>query len=121
MSISGRAAVLVALALAAGRARADSQASIAARENAEGEKLLAAKKPAQASEKFRDAAARVPEPRYFYNLCDSLDQEGKFGDAITACNAAIKAGPSPYDARAKALIEKIKDEARRQKIELAPR
>jgi hypothetical protein len=70
-----------------------SQAAIAAKLNDDGSKLFLAKSFADASMKFRDAVARVPEPRYFFNLCLSLYQEGKFAEALTACDAGTRQNP----------------------------
>src|ERR1044072_4606735 len=82
--------LLLATSLFGGVAYAESQAEIAARLNEEGKQLLFAEKYAEASAKFQDAHSRVPEPKYFYNHCMSLTAEGKFGEALTACNAADK-------------------------------
>ena len=71
-----------------GTAFAQSQADIAAKLNEEGKAFMYADKYPEASAKFRDAVARVPEAKYFYNLCASLYKEGKFGEALTACNQA---------------------------------
>jgi hypothetical protein len=101
--------------------KTESQSEIAARVNAEGRKAALAGKYDVASTKFREAVARVPEPGYFFNLCTSLFQEGKFGEALTACNAV--ANQSPTDALAtktQKLIERVLGEAKRQKIEIHP-
>lgn len=95
------------------------QADLAAKLNDEGKELMFAGKFAEASAKFRDAVARVPEPKYFFNLCTSLFQEGKFDEAMTACNAIDKNNPTAdQKAKTEKLIGKIKDEAAAQKIEL---
>ncbi len=92
-SIAAVAASLVcATALTAS---AQSQAELAAKLNDEGKALMYEGKYAEASAKFRDAGARVPEPKYFFNLCTSNYQQGKFDEAITACNAAEKHSPTP--------------------------
>jgi len=97
------------------------QADLAAKLNDEGKELMFAGKFAEASAKFRDAVARVPEPKYFFNLCTSLFQEGKFDEAMTACSAIDKNNPTPEQkAKTEKLIGKIKDEAAAQKIELHP-
>ncbi|HWO22896.1 MAG TPA: hypothetical protein VNO30_29250 [Kofleriaceae bacterium] len=110
------AACLAASALA-GTAHAESQAEIAEKLNAEGKTLLFSNKYAEASAKFRLAVARVPEPGYFINLCTSLYHEGKFGEALTACNAVGNNNPSA-DQRTKAdkLTNRIKEEAKAQGI-----
>src|SRR5262245_65974910 len=111
------AASLAALLGVATSARAQSQAELAAKANEEGKELMYANKYSEASARFRDAVARVPEPKYFFNLCTSLFQEGKFGEALTACNAVANNNPSP-DQKAKAdkLTNRIKDEAKNQGI-----
>ena len=87
-SIAATAASLVcAVTLTAS---AQSQAEIASKLNDEGKALMYDGKYAEASAKFRDAGARVPEPKYFFHLCMSNYQQGKFDEAITACNAADK-------------------------------
>ena len=114
------AACLAVTALASA-AHAQSQAEIAAKLNEEGKTLMFANKFAEATAKFRAAVARVPEPGYFVNLCTSLFQEGKFGEALTACNAVANNNPSA-DQRAKAdrLTARIKDEAKAQNVSVEP-
>jgi len=111
------AACLAASALATTTAYAQSQAEIAEKLNSEGKTLLFSNKFAEASAKFRLAVARVPEPGYFINLCTSLYHEGKFGEALTACNAVSNNNPSA-DQRGKAdkLTVRIKKEAEAQGI-----
>jgi hypothetical protein len=114
-------ALVLCCAATAKLAVAESQADIAARENDEGKELMYGGKYADASAKFRDAVARVPEPKYFFNLCTSLFQEGKFGEALTACNSAGKAN---QDDKLKDKIDKleqrIKDTATAQGLDLHP-
>ena len=107
---------------AAGTAFAQSQADIAAKLNEEGKAFMYADKYPEASAKFRDAVARVPEAKYFYNLCASLYKEGKFGEALTACNQASNsdtASPQLKEQSAK-LAQGVKDEAKRQGIDVEP-
>lgn len=100
---------------------AQSQAEIAARHNEEGKELMYANKYPEATAKFREAVARVPEPKYFFNLCTSLFQEGRFGEALTACNAVDKNSPSPEQrAKADKLTQRIMDEAKNQGVPLEP-
>ena len=102
-------------------ASAQSQAELASRLNDEGKALMYEGKYAEASAKFRDAGARVPEPKYFFNLCTSNYQQGKFDEAITACNAADKHSPSSELAgKISKLVERIKEDAKTQNIELHP-
>lgn len=108
----------VATSLVGSAALAETQAEIAARENEEGKTLMFSGKYAEASAKFQDAVARVPEPKYFFNLCTSRFQEGKFGEALTACNAADKNADDKLKAKTAKLVEKIRDEAQKQGIDL---
>jgi len=110
---------LIAVVLG-GVAQAESQAEVAARVNQEGVDLMMKAKYDDAAAKFRDAVARVPEPKYFFNLCTALFQTGKFGEALTACDAVGKNKPAPeLAAKTDKLIAKIKDEAKAQHIQLA--
>jgi hypothetical protein len=104
----------------AGAVHAQPQAEIAARLNEEGKDLMFANKYAEATAKFRDAVARVPEPKYFFNLCTSLYQEGKFGEALTACNAGDKNADDKLKGKIGKLSDKIKEEAQKQGIALTP-
>lgn len=102
-------------------ALAQSQAEIAERLNEEGKELMYAEKYAEASAKFREAVARVAEPKYFFNLCTSRYQEGKFSEAVTACNAVEKNNPTPeQSAKAKKMLARIEEEAKAQGYELRP-
>lgn len=94
------------LVLLSGVAMAETQADIANRENEEGKQLMFQQKYADASAKFRDAAARTNEGKYYFNLCTSLYQEGKFGEAMTACNTADKNAP---DDKLKEKVAKLRD------------
>lgn len=95
------------------------QAELAAKLNAEGKDLMYDGKFAEASAKFRDAVARVPEPKYFFNLCTSLYQEGKFSDAMTACGGVGKNNPTAdLDSKAKKMMERIETEAKAQNVPL---
>lgn len=94
-----------------------SQFEIAADKHWEGEQLYASQRYAEASARFRDAVARVPEARYFYNLCASLYMEGKFGEALVACDAVQRNHPTAELAgKAKGLMVRIGDEAKAQGI-----
>ena len=97
------------------------QAELAAKDNDEGKELMFAGNFAAASAKFRSASARVNEPKYFFNLCTSLFQEGKFDEAMTACSAVDKNSPTPdLHTKTEKLEDKIKDEAKRQNYTLHP-
>ena len=118
MRLTSIAASLAAVLVLALPAHAQQQAELAAKLNEEGKELLYAGKYAEASAKFRDAVARVSEPKYFINLCASLLQEAKFSEALTNCNAVANNNPTP-DQRTKAdkLISKINEEAKKQGID----
>ena len=113
--------VTAALCAAGAAAYAESQADIASKLNDEGKDAMYAQNFGQASSKFREAVARVPEPKYFFNLCTSLFQEGKFDEALTACNAVGNNKPIPeLQAKTDKLVGRIKEEAKAQGLELHP-
>src|SRR5215510_13979145 len=102
-------------------AHAQSQAEIAAKLNEEGKELMYADQPAEAAKKFQEAVARVPEAKYFINLCTARLQEGKLDEALTACNAVDLNNPSPDQKdRAGKLVERIHQEAEKQHLALHP-
>ena len=102
-------------------AHAETQAEIAAAENEEGKNLMFAGNYKGASDKFRSAADRANEPRYFFNLCTSLYQQGIFGAALTACNAGATLSPDPkLQEKIQKTQEKIRSDAAAQHIDLAP-
>ena len=109
----------IAVVALTGVAVADSQAEIAARLNKEGIDLMEKAKYDAAAARFRDAVARVPEPKYFFNLCTAGFQAGKFSEALTACNAVAKNKPSPeLQAKTDKLVQRINDEAASQHVSL---
>jgi len=92
---------------------------IAARANNDGADAFAAGRFADASAKFRDAVAREPAPIYFFHLCLSLYREGKFTEALVACDAVHRRSPTPeLAARAEVELTRILDEAHRQGIDV---
>jgi len=104
-----------------GTARAETQAELAAKENDEGKELMYADKFPEASKKFAQASARVPEVKYFLNLCTSRLNEGQLSLALTACNAAQLNSPNPEQKdRADKLIERINEEAKKQNVKIEP-
>jgi tetratricopeptide (TPR) repeat protein len=99
-----------------------SQAEIAARLNDEGKNLMYSGQYEAAGRKFREAVARVPEAKYFFNLCTALFQEGKFGEAMSACNAVARNQPTADQQRkTDKLLEKIREFAKEQGIDLGGR
>ena len=102
-------------------ARAETQADIAKQENEDGKALMFQGNYKGATEKFRDAADRAPEAKYFFNLCSSVYAQGIFGEALTACNNADKLNPDDKlkDQLSK-LEDKIKGDAAAQHIDLQP-
>src|SRR3569623_2440408 len=108
------------LLLVSGVAFAETQADIANRENEEGKQLMFAQKYADASAKFRDAAARTNEGKYYFNLCTSLYQEGKFGEAMTACNTADKNAPDDaLKTKVAKLRQRIEDDAKKANVDVS--
>jgi hypothetical protein len=102
-------------------AHAETQAEIAAKENEEGKDLMFAGNYKSASDKFRSAADRAPEAKYYFNLCTSLYQQGVFGAALTACNAGDNLSPDPkLKEKILKTSEKIKQDAASQHVDLAP-
>lgn len=99
--------------------RGGTQAEIAARSADEGQALFAQGKYAEASSRYQDAVARVPEARYFYGLAQSKFREGKLSEALTACNAAEKVGANAALAvKIRELRTTITAEAKKQDIKL---
>ena len=97
------------------------QAEIAAKLNDDGSKLFMNGSFANASMKFRQAVSRVPEPRYFFNLCLALFQEGKFAEALTACNAGTRENPpAPLRQKLDKATDMIKREAKAQGVTVGP-
>jgi tetratricopeptide (TPR) repeat protein len=118
-----RLAVSFALAgsLVAQVARAESQAEIAEKENEDGKALMFQGNYKGATEKFRDAADRAPEAKYFFNLCYSVYQQGIFGEALTACNNADKLNPDDtLKGKISKLEDQIKTDAATQHVDLQP-
>jgi hypothetical protein len=116
------AACFAASALATSAYAQSSQTEIAEKYNKEGRQLLFENKYAEATAKFRQAIARTPgEPKYFLNLCVSLFYEGKFGEALTACNAVGNNNPSTEQSKqAELLTERINKEAKAQGVPVEP-
>jgi hypothetical protein len=97
------------------------QQELAAQLNEEGKQLIYKQQYHEASEKFRQAVARVPEPKYFYNLCASLAQEGELAQAYTACVAVGNNNPTPeLAAKAQSLTQRIEADAKARGIALQP-
>lgn len=94
------------------------QVEIAAKQNAEGVQAMDTRRYAIAVSRFREAAARVPEASYFFNLCMALYLEGRFGEALTACAAARINASAALSAKIEALVAQVRAEAERQHIVL---
>ena len=111
-----RSSLFVAVALVAtvGSAVAQSNAQRANALNDEGKAAMQSGQFAAASDKFRDAIVLSQEGRFYFNLCVSLYQEGKLGDALGQCKAVEAAGADDKlrDKTSK-MIGKIKDEMRK--------
>jgi hypothetical protein len=81
----------------------------------DGTELYDAGKYPEASAKFRDAVARVPEPAYFFNLCMSLWREGKHEEALYACDGVGKHEPKPaLQAKTQRLVTRIRADAKKE-------
>jgi len=74
--------------------------------NEQGKALLNAKpmRAAEATAKFRAAIVLSPEGRFYLNLCMALYQEGKLGEALTACNAVASKGATETQAKQAGVI-----------------
>ena len=108
----------IAMAPVAG---AETQPEIAERLNNEGKSAMYRNDYAEATAKFQQAASRVGEPKYYFNLCTAQFQQGLFDDAITACNAANNTDPAPegeLKSKIDKLAQRIRDEAKAQGHEL---
>jgi len=71
----------------------------------------------EASQQFREALARVPDPKYFFNLGTSLFQEGKFDEALTALDGLQLNGPTDTQVEKSAkLRQTILDECKAQGV-----
>src|SRR5689334_6007602 len=96
-----------------------SQAAIAARLNEEAKDAIYNEHYDVAVKKLQEATARAPEAKYFVNLCVAQLQLGKLDEALTACHAVDLNNPTTEHRRKAALlIAKIRDEAKKQNIEL---
>lgn len=112
--------VLALLMSAATLAHAQSQETIAEQLNEEGKALMVAKKPAEAGQRFLDAATRSPNPRYFYNLCKAYHFQGMFFEAMEACGNARKKNPDDSLSKKIADLEGvIQTAAKEQNIDLS--
>ena len=73
----------------------------------------------EATAKFRDAAARMPEPAYFFNMCLALYQQGHYSEALVACDAVQNNSPTPeLAAKTKNMRARIATAAKSQDIKL---
>ena len=114
-------AFAVAGVLVAQVAYAETQAELAEKENEDGKALMFQGNFKGATEKFRDAADRAPEAKYFFNLCYSVYQQGIFGEALTACNNADKLNPDDtLKGKLSKLEDQIKTDAAAQHVDLQP-
>jgi hypothetical protein len=85
--------------------------------NEAGKELMLAEKYDAAAAKFQEAAAMVPEAKYFINLCTARLQLGQLNEALTACNNAETGKPSPEQkTKIGKLITLINEEGKKQNI-----
>ena len=97
-----------------------SDAELANQANEAGKQLMYAGKFADASKKFRDAVAHGPTPVIYFNLCTSLFQEGKFGEALGACNSADSGADANLKPKIAKLAARIREEAKNQHLQVEP-
>jgi tetratricopeptide (TPR) repeat protein len=113
--------VCVLVLVFGGLAAAETQAEIAEKTNQQGIDLMMSSKYAEAADKFRDAATRAPQAKYFFNLCTALYQQGVFGAALSACDAVSHNQPTrELQTKTDKLSQKIKEDAKAQNIKLEP-
>ena len=86
--------------------------------NKQGKESMYANKFDDAELKFRSALALDPKPVYAFDLCVAQYSLGKFGEAMRACNIASASPETTLADKAKKLIVKIQDEAKKQGITL---
>jgi hypothetical protein len=85
--------------------------------NDAGKELMVAEKYDGAAAKFQEAAAMVPEAKYFINLCTARLQLGELNEALTACNNAENGKPSPEQkTKIGKLIALINEEGKKQNV-----
>lgn len=60
-----------------------------------------------AAELFRQAIALAPDPRYYFNLCYTLEKSGKLEAARQACDGVAGSGDERLEQKAAALSSKI--------------
>jgi hypothetical protein len=115
-AIIGLVSATATMALAQGT---DETAAAAA--NEKGKERLFASDFAGASAQFRTAAAASTLPKYSFNLCTSLFQQGLFSEAMAACKEARGRNPdAKLSDKITAQEQKIKAEATAQGYSLDP-
>ncbi|MEZ4358781.1 MAG: hypothetical protein R3B48_01260 [Kofleriaceae bacterium] len=111
---------LMMLALSGGVALAQTQDAIAEQLNDEGKEFMLNRNPAEAAKRFFDAAARSPNPRYFYNLCKAYHFQGMFFEAMDACASARKNNPDEdLSKKIAAQEDAVRTAAKEQNIDLS--
>jgi Flp pilus assembly protein TadD len=114
---------LVIVMVMAGFARAETPppAQLAADENEQGKELMIAGNYKDAGARFRSALEHDPQARYYFNLCSALYQQGIFGQALKACQAALPLGPdAALRTKTERMIERIRSDAKAQQIPVDP-
>ncbi|MEZ4400485.1 MAG: hypothetical protein R3B06_10730 [Kofleriaceae bacterium] len=102
----GLAVSLALVPTLAAPASAQSPADQAAQLNEQGKLLIRSRDYAGASAKFRQAIELSPEGRFYLNFCMSLYQEGKLGEALSACRAVgPRGGSGDQVAQAKNIVD----------------
>jgi hypothetical protein len=82
------ACLLLAATAATVRAQTRDAAARAEALNAEGKAKIQVVDFEGAASRFRAAIALVPDPRFYFNLCYTLDRAGKLREARSACEVA---------------------------------
>ena len=97
------------------------QVELADRLNEEGKELLRQSDYEHAAKKFQQAIAHDGLAKYFFNLCIAQTSAGHLDEALTACNnVESHSPPRVLLAKAAQMIDKIKEIARSENIELHP-
>jgi serine/threonine protein kinase len=98
------------------------EVAMAARLNDEGKALVRDSNYEEAARKFQQAIAHDGLAQYFFNLCVAQTSSGRLVEALTACRSVESHSPTKLQLqKAAQLIDKIKEIARTQNLELPAR
>jgi hypothetical protein len=98
-----------------------SVAEAAEKLNGEGKDLMYSTQYTAASKKFRAALALVPEPKYFFNLCVSLTNEGRIKQALDSCESVLTMSnaSSAMKEKTNKMVALIRKVAKEQNVDLS--